>query len=138
MAQLSSAEVDGFGVGSADALGATEAAADGAAALAAADGAADVPLLPAGGEEDRETGHRAALHELPARQVRQVGDLLLAHRISSRSIGGSIGATGQLGAAATGAPSSATTKVWSGDHVSCTASPGAHSSALVARSTFCS
>ena len=42
------------------------------------------------------------------------------------------------GPAGGGEPVASTAKVWSGDHVIWTSSPGVHSSARVARSTFCS
>ena len=42
------------------------------------------------------------------------------------------------GPAGGGAPPASTANVWSGDQVSRTSSPGVHSSARVARSTFCS
>ena len=82
---------------------------------------------------------------VPCRKRRRVrsavesGSCSIMVLLSSPRSGAHADATGWIRPGAGSAPpGSLTTKLWSGDQVSRTASPGAHNSARVARSTFCS
>ena len=139
-AKLSVVAIDGFGVGAAArARGGRLAAALGAAAAARRD---------RGRRRGRRAGSCRRRRGRRAKPAMRAALDELGGATGWRSGVGGVSFTGFLrdrrrcrfspAAAASRAGSSATTKVWSGDHVSRTASPRVQSSAFVARSTFCS